>query len=204
MAQLTGGISSVSSHRQNSIWPRTMYTIPCSCVKVYKGETCRPLKIRLEKHRKAVVRGEIEKLGMTDHIWKEKGNHLTLLKLLMNLSLIGIILRWGFLIWELIFIYCGLFPLILVVFVLFLLSLRFGHISPLAFFRWFTATLDRNAESCNRIPSNYCLIPSTISIKIYKIKERTLEVFSESNAFCCSPTRSEINVDIMAVEAQRL
>ena len=43
-----------------------------------------------------------------------------------TLSFIGIILRWGFLIWELIFfIYCGLFVLILVVFVLFLLSLRF-------------------------------------------------------------------------------
>ena len=38
------------------------------------------------------------------------------------LSLIGIILRWGFLIWELIFIYCGLFVFVLVVFVLFLLS----------------------------------------------------------------------------------
>ena len=33
----------------------------------------------------------------------------------MNLSLIGIILRWVFLIWELIFIYCGLIVLILVV-----------------------------------------------------------------------------------------
>ena len=54
------------------------------------------------------------------------------------------------------FIYCGLFVLILVVFVLFLLSQRFGQISPLAFFRWLTATSDRNAESCNRIPSNYC------------------------------------------------
>ena len=73
------------------------------------------------------------------------------------MSLIGIILRWGFLIWELIFIYCGLFVLILVVFVLFLLSLHFGQISPLAFFRWFTATSDRNVESCNCIPSNYCL-----------------------------------------------
>ena len=58
---------------------------------------------------------------------------------------------------ELIFIYCGLFVLILVVFGLFLLSLRFGQISPLAFFRWFTTTSDRNDESCNRIPSNYCL-----------------------------------------------
>ena len=66
-------------------------------------------------------------------------------------------LRWGFLIWELIFIYCGLFVLILVVFVLFLLSLRFGQSSPLAFFRWFTVTSDKNAGSCNRIPSNYCL-----------------------------------------------
>ena len=50
----------------------------------------------------------------------------------------------GLLWWELIFIYCGLFILILVVFVLFLLSLRFGQISPLAFFRWFTATSNRN------------------------------------------------------------
>ena len=55
------------------------------------------------------------------------------------------------------------FFLILVVFFFFffffwfLLSIRFGQISPLAFFRWFTATSDRNAESCNRIPSNYCL-----------------------------------------------
>ena len=81
----------------------------------------------------------------------------------LYLSLIGIILRWGFLIWELIFIYCGLFVLILVVFVLFLLSLRFGQISPLAFFRWFTATSDKNAESCNRIPSNYFL-PLLLSI----------------------------------------
>ena len=36
-------------------------------------------------------------------------------------------------------------------------SLRFGQISPLVFFRWLTTTSDRNAESCNRIPSNYCL-----------------------------------------------
>ena len=66
-------------------------------------------------------------------------------------------------VWELIFIYCELFVLILVVFELFPLSLRFGQISPLVFFRWFTATSDGNAESCNRIPSNYCL-PYLLSI----------------------------------------
>ena len=53
-----------------------VYSIPCSCGKIYKGETDRPLKVRLEEHQKAVVGGEIEKSGMADHIWKEKGNHL--------------------------------------------------------------------------------------------------------------------------------
>ena len=43
--------------------------LPCSCGKVFKGETCRPQKIRL-------VRSEFEKSGMEDHIWKENGNHL--------------------------------------------------------------------------------------------------------------------------------
>ena len=55
-----------------------VYSILCSCGKIYKGETGRPLKVRQEEHRKAVVRGEIEKSGMADHIWKEKGNHLPL------------------------------------------------------------------------------------------------------------------------------
>ena len=55
-----------------------VYSIPCSCGKIYKGETGHTLKVRLEEHRKTVVRNEIEKLGMADHIWKEKGNHLPL------------------------------------------------------------------------------------------------------------------------------
>ena len=68
-------------------------------------------------------------------------------------------LRWGFLIWELIFFYCGVFVLILVVFFFVVVSFSqcFGQMSSLAFFRWLTTTSDRNAESCNRIPSNYCL-----------------------------------------------
>ena len=55
-----------------------VYFTPCSCGKIYKGETGRPLKLRLEEHRKAIVRGEIEKSGMAEHIWKENGNHLPL------------------------------------------------------------------------------------------------------------------------------
>ena len=34
-----------------------------------------PTKIRLEEHRKAVIRVDIEKLSMTENIWKKKGNH---------------------------------------------------------------------------------------------------------------------------------
>ena len=66
--------------------------------------------------------------------------------------------------WKLILL-LWTFVLILVVFSFLLLffSLRFGQISPLAFFRWLAATSDRNAESCNRIPNNYCL-PKLLSI----------------------------------------
>ena len=53
-----------------------VYSIPCRCGKICESETGHPLNVRLEEHRKAVVRGEIEKLGMADHIWKEKGSHL--------------------------------------------------------------------------------------------------------------------------------
>ena len=53
-------------------------SIPCSCGKIYKCDTGRPLKVRLEEHRKAIVGVEIEKSGMADHIWMENGNHLSL------------------------------------------------------------------------------------------------------------------------------
>ena len=52
-----------------------IYSIPCSCSKVYKGKTCRPLKVRVEEHRKAVTRGETDKSGIAYHVWKEKGDH---------------------------------------------------------------------------------------------------------------------------------
>ena len=55
-----------------------VYSIPCSCGKVYKRKTYRPLKVRLEEHRKGVIRGKIEKSEMANYIWKEKGNHLPL------------------------------------------------------------------------------------------------------------------------------
>ena len=54
-----------------------VYFIHYSGGKTYKGKIGWPLRIMLE-HRKAVIQGEIEKSGMADHIWKEKGNHLPL------------------------------------------------------------------------------------------------------------------------------
>ena len=59
-----------------SMTKNCVYSIACSCGKIYKGETGHPLKVKLEEHRKAVVRGEIERSGVAHHIWKEKGNHL--------------------------------------------------------------------------------------------------------------------------------
>ena len=77
VVQLSGYIASGSSRQRNSTWSRTVfYSIPCSCGKIYKGQTGHSLKVRLEEHWKAVVWGE--KSGTADHIWKEKGNHLPL------------------------------------------------------------------------------------------------------------------------------
>ena len=101
----------------------------------YEGVT---LESRLRQSKSCMVR-------MSLSLWPTNNE--------VPLSLIGNILRWGFLIWELFFLsYCGLFVLILVVFCVVSSSLRFCQVSPLAFFRWLTVTSDRNAKSCNRIP----------------------------------------------------
>ena len=50
-----------------------VYAIPCSRGREYKGETGRLLKVRLQEHEKAVTHDEVEKSGMADHIWRDKG-----------------------------------------------------------------------------------------------------------------------------------
>ncbi|CAI9723794.1 Hypothetical predicted protein [Octopus vulgaris] len=52
-------------------------TSSCSCGRLYKGETCRPFKIKVEEHRKAVTRGDIDKSSIAVHVWKN-GDHLPL------------------------------------------------------------------------------------------------------------------------------
>ena len=69
------------------------------------------------------------------------------------------------------FIYCGLFPLILVVFCVVSSFTTFRPNSLWPSSGDFTATSDRNAESCKRIPSNYCL-PSHHFHRILSIAPR--------------------------------
>ena len=59
-------------------------SIPCSCAKIYKGETGHPLKVRLEEHRMAVERSEIEKSDRVDHIWKKNGKPSALMGWIWN------------------------------------------------------------------------------------------------------------------------
>ena len=78
VAQLSGGISSASSHQQNSTRSRTVCTPSLAVVVEYTKTRHAATKITLEKLWKATLQGKIEKSGMADHIWKEKGNHLPL------------------------------------------------------------------------------------------------------------------------------
>ena len=44
------------------------YSIPCSCGKVYIGETTRRLEQRISEHQDACRK---EKFAVTEHAWKE-------------------------------------------------------------------------------------------------------------------------------------
>ena len=46
-----------------------VYKIPCSCGKVYLGETRRRLETRLKEHKDACRRGELEKSAIAEHAW---------------------------------------------------------------------------------------------------------------------------------------
>ena len=51
-----------------------VYHIPCSCGKMYIGETVRRLETRVKEHRDACQEGVLEKSGLVEHTWKNQSN----------------------------------------------------------------------------------------------------------------------------------
>lgn len=50
-----------------------IYNIPCECGKVYLGETCRSLRVRLYEHKKNVKRGSnTAGSKLAEHVWEEQ------------------------------------------------------------------------------------------------------------------------------------
>ena len=48
-----------------------VYEVPCSCGKVYIGETKRRLETRLKEHKEACVKGQTTKSAIAEHAWSE-------------------------------------------------------------------------------------------------------------------------------------
>ena len=47
------------------------YEVPCSCGKVYIGETKRTLETRMKEHRAAARLGQLEKSAVAEHAWQD-------------------------------------------------------------------------------------------------------------------------------------
>ena len=50
---------------------KVVYKIPCSCGKVYIGETIRRLETRMKEHRTACIKGEVERSAIAEHAWSQ-------------------------------------------------------------------------------------------------------------------------------------
>ena len=46
-----------------------VYQVPCSCGRVYIGETKRALETHIKEHKAATRRGELEKSAIAEHAW---------------------------------------------------------------------------------------------------------------------------------------
>ena len=46
-----------------------VYQVPCSCGKVYIGETIRRLETRIKEHKDACRKGETNKSAIAEHVW---------------------------------------------------------------------------------------------------------------------------------------
>ena len=48
-----------------------VYKVPCTCGKVYIGETTRRLETRLKEHKDACIKGFTDKSAIAEHAWTE-------------------------------------------------------------------------------------------------------------------------------------
>ena len=48
-----------------------VYQVPCTCGKVYIGETVRRLDTRLKEHKDACICGQLDKSAIAEHAWSE-------------------------------------------------------------------------------------------------------------------------------------
>ena len=48
-----------------------VYEVPCTCGKVYFGETTHQLKTRLNEHKDACIKGFVDKSAIAEHAWTE-------------------------------------------------------------------------------------------------------------------------------------
>ena len=53
-----------------SMQSNVVYQIPCSCGRVYVGETVRRLETRMKEHLEACKRGECSKSAVAEHAWE--------------------------------------------------------------------------------------------------------------------------------------
>ena len=48
-----------------------VYQVPCTCGKIYIGETVRRLDTRLKEHKDACICGQLDKSAIAEHAWSE-------------------------------------------------------------------------------------------------------------------------------------
>ena len=68
---LRAQLSRVKYKLPTSMSSCVVYSIPCSCGKVYIGETTRRLEQRISEHQDACRKGEEKKSAVAEHAWKE-------------------------------------------------------------------------------------------------------------------------------------
>jgi len=70
-ATLRGQLMQVKDRDPLERRSNVIYQVPCSCGRVYIGETKRALETRIKEHKAATRRGETTKSAIAEHAWKE-------------------------------------------------------------------------------------------------------------------------------------